>query len=488
MNKIESDIIIIAAGAAGLSAAVSAAQAGLSVMVFEKNAITGGTANKGMGPLGIESRHTRARLLQPTKDEAFKVFMDYTHWRVDAKLVRAFLNKSGETIHWLESLGVEFVEPATYFTGSYSTWHLVKPEVGPPGPGGAATMMKILTQKAIELGVVFYLESTVSQIIKENNAIVGVIANDQEGNEMEARAQAVIVATGGFGNSPEMIKEHAGFEVGKDIYPFRIPGVTGDGIRMAWEVGAQKTEMSMELVYGMPDPLNVPPQLHEACSQPHLFVNYLGERFMNEAIMANVTFTGNALTLQKDKTGFLIFDEGILEAMEQDFDTRNRVFPKTNFENSQAIIDAYLKSGKGNFYVADTIEDLAEQTGIDLENLIKTIESYNTYCQNGYDEQFNKERKYLRPLKGGKWYAGRHFPSAYGSAGGIKINEKAEVIGKDWKPIKGLYAAGTDACSIYGDSYPFIFPGTSMGFAINTGRIAIESIIKKIQTNKKYFN
>ncbi|MEA5461000.1 FAD-dependent oxidoreductase [Arcicella sp. LKC2W] len=478
MKKTQSDVIIIAAGAAGLAAAVSAAQSGLSVTVFEKNDVTGGTANRGMGPLGIESRHTRARLLQPTKDEAFKVFMDYTHWRVDAKLVRAFLNKSGDTIHWLESLGVEFVEPATYFTGSYQTWHLVKPETGQPGPGGAATMMKILTQKAIELGVDIILESTVNQIIKENNIVVGVKVTDKVGNKIEARAKAVIVATGGFGNSPEMIREHTGFEMDKDIYPFRISGVTGDGIRMAWEVGAQKTEMSMELVYGMPDPMNVPPQLHEACRQPHLFVNYLGERFMNEAIMANVTFTGNALSLQKDKTGFLIFDENILQIMANDFDTRNRVFPKTNFENAQTIIDAYLASGKGNFYVADTIEDLCQQTGLDLDGLTETIKNYNAFCQNGYDEQFNKERKYLRPLTGGKWYAGRHFPSAYGSAGGIKINEKTEVIGQDWRPIKGLYAAGTDACSIYGDSYPFIFPGTSMGFAINTGRIAAENIVK----------
>ena len=135
------------------------------------------------------------------------------------------------------------------------------------------------------------------------------------------------------------------------------------------------------------------------------------------------------------------------------------------------------KGGLCNFYVADTLEDLSIQTGIELETLKSTVESYNIFCQKGYDEQFNKETKYLRPLTGGKWYAGRHFPSAYGSAGGIKINEKTEVIGEDWKPIKGLYAAGTDACSIYGDSYPFIFPGTSMGFAVNTGRIAAENIV-----------
>ncbi len=472
----KSDLIIIAAGPAGLAAAITAAQKGMSVSIFEKMPITGGTANRGMGPLGIESRHTRARLLEPTKDEAFKVFMDYTHWRVDAKLVRAFLNKSGDTIHWLESLGVEFVEPATYFKGSYSTWHLVKPEGRPPGPGGAATMMKIMTEKAIDLGVSIQLETSVTKILKEGERVVGVEALDKNNNIIQAKAKAVLIATGGFGNSPEMIKKHAGFEMEKDIYPFRVPGITGDGIRMAWEAGAQKTEMTMELVYGMPDPLNVPPPLHEACRQPHLLVNYLGERFMDEAVMANVTYTGNAISLQKDKTAFLIFDDTILEEMEKDFDTRNRVFPKTNFANSQAIIDAYLKSGIGNFYVADSIEDLCKQTGLEQEGLEKTIAQYNAFCQKGYDEQFNKDRKYLRPLKGKKWYAGRHFPSAYGSAGGIKINEKAEVIGQDWKPIKGLYAAGTDACSIYGDSYPFIFPGTSMGFALNTGRIAAETI------------
>jgi fumarate reductase flavoprotein subunit len=483
VENLQVDVIIVAAGAAGLAAAVSAAQNGLSVIVFEKNAITGGTANRGMGPLGIESRHTRARLLQPTQDEAFKAFMDYTHWRVDAKLVRAFLNKSGDTIHWLESLGVEFVEPATYFTGSFQTWHLVKPEIGPPGPGSAATMMKILTKKAIGLGVEIRLECSVQQILKENDIIIGVKAIDKMGNIIEARSKAVLVATGGFGNNPEMVQKYAHFEMEKDIYPFRIPGITGDGIRMAWEVGAQKTEMSMELIYGMPDPLNVPPTLHEACRQPHLLVNYWGERFLNEAVMPNVTFTANAITLQKDKTAFLIFDESILEKMIKDFDTRNRVFPHTCFANAHTTIENYLKSGKGNFYRADSIEELAKQTGIQTEGLYKTIETYNSYCKKGYDELFNKESKYLRPIKKSKFYAARHFPSAYGSAGGIKINEKTEVIGQNWLPIKGLYAAGTDACSIYGDSYPFIFPGTSMGFALNTGRIAVENIVKHLKNN-----
>lgn len=479
MNKV--DVIIIAAGPAGLAAAVSAAEKGLSVILLEKNKNTGGTANKGMGPLGIESRLTRERLLRPTKDEAFKAFMDYTHWRVDAALVRAFLNKSGDTIHWLEKHGVEFAEPATYFTGSYSTWHLVKPENGPPGPGGAATMMKILTKKAIALGVDLRTEHTVTKIIKEEDRITGVITEDNNNNSLELKSNAVIVATGGFGNSPEMVEKHTQFSMDKDIFPFRIPGVTGDGIKMAWDVGAQKTEMSMELVYGMPSPMHIPPQLNEACRQPHLMVNYSGERFINEAIMTNVTFTGNAIALQQKKTAFLLFDDSILEEMKLDFDTRNRVFPKTNFENAEEIIDDYLKNEPKNFFKADSIEDLCQQTEIDFKGLKNTLNSYNEYCLKGYDEQFNKITKYLRPLQGKTWYAARHFPSAYGSAGGIKINKNAEVIGQNWRPIKGLYAVGTDACSIYGDSYPFIFPGTSMGFALNTGRIAAESIASQIK-------
>jgi fumarate reductase flavoprotein subunit len=82
--------------------------------------------------------------------------------------------------------------------------------------------------------------------------------------------------------------------------------------------------------------------------------------------------------------------------------------------------------------------------------------------------------RYLRPIQTPRFYAGRHFPGAYGSLGGIKINHKTEVLDKNWDAIPGLYAAGTDACTIYGDSYVFVLPGNTMGFALNTGRMAGE--------------
>jgi len=280
MNRLKADVVVIAGGASGLPAAITAAQGGAKVIVFEKGSTTGGTGNMGMGPFGVESRLQRLKQMGPTRDEAFKIFMDYTHWRVDAQLVRAYIDKAGTSIDWLEKLGVEFVEPATYFPGGHFTWHIIKPSSGLPGPMAAATTMKTLTDRAKEMGVKIFLQTAVKKILKQENRITGVIAEDKTGEPIQAEAKAVIIATGGFGNNPEMIKKYTGYEWGNDLFSFRIPGLEGDGIRMAWEVGAAPTEMTMEMIYGMPGELN--PALHETFRQPHLTVNLMGERFFNE--------------------------------------------------------------------------------------------------------------------------------------------------------------------------------------------------------------
>ena len=95
MDKLEADVIVVAAGPAGLAAALSAAQKGARVLVFEKAATTGGAGNMAAGLLAVESRHQRRKNIGPTREEAFKIFMDHTHWRVDARLVKAYLDKSG---------------------------------------------------------------------------------------------------------------------------------------------------------------------------------------------------------------------------------------------------------------------------------------------------------------------------------------------------------------------------------------------------------
>jgi fumarate reductase flavoprotein subunit len=487
MKQVKTDIVVIAGGTAGLAAAVAAAEKGASVIVLEKNATTGGTGNMGMGPLGVESRIQKQKLIGPAKDEAFKAFMDYIHWRGDARLVRTYLNKSGDTIDWLQDMGVQFWDVAAYFRGGNQTWHIVKPDKGEPGPGASATMIRIMTERAKKLGVNILLNTPAAKIIKKNNMIAGAIAQDASGDAVEVTAKAVVIATGGFGDSPELIRKNTGYTWGKDMFSFKVPGLTGDGIRMAAEVGAAPTATMMEMIYNMPEVFaqGIDVGLGFAFQQPHLLVNLLGERFMNEEVMGNTTFTGNAISFQKDKCAFIVFDENIKKNMEKEggFDIINRVVPVSCLPDFGGAVAKAIQGGTRNIFVADSIAGLAEQTGIPADSLQRTVEEYNNYCDHGHDDAFNKRYDLLRPIRTPKFYAGRFYCSAYGTLGGIKINYKAEVQDGNWKSIPGLYAAGVDACTVYGDSYPFILPGNTMGFSINTGRIAGENAAEYVSAN-----
>lgn len=216
MKEITCDVVVVAAGPSGLAAAISAAENDMSVVVFEKSMNTGGAANMGMGPLGLGTSVQRKELSTVDKNKAFDMFMNYTHWRVDATLVRKYFDKSADTIDWLQDMGVEFYKASKYFPGSEPTWHIVKPESGKPGPRAAATMIKRMTERAVELGVQFYFETPGKELIKTDGKITGVIGETQDGEEIKANCKAAIICTGGFGDNAEMIKEYTGYECEKD--------------------------------------------------------------------------------------------------------------------------------------------------------------------------------------------------------------------------------------------------------------------------------
>ncbi len=485
MEKLQSDVIVVAAGLSGLAASIAAAENGASVITFEKSSTTGGAANMGMGPLGVGSRIQKEHMIALTPGEAFRKHMYFTHYRVDARMVRDYYFKSGDTIDWLMDMGVEFVGVQRAFsapeaTRAYSdgefTWHVVKPEDGGmPGPRCATAMTKKMTERAKDLGVEFRFETPVKKIIMEDGAAVGVIAVDKNGEEIEARAKSVIICTGGFGDNPEMIKEQTEFEYGKTIYNFAIPGMKGEGIKMAWEAGAGKEPCIMELMYQLPDNMNHF-ILDGAFRQPCLWVNRNGERFMPEDQIANTTFTGNAIAAQPGKVAYSIFDSKLLKKYKKKGpDIVSHVHPHDLFDHFDEQWERDLADGYEPIVQADTIEELAEKAGIDVEGLVRQIEEYNEMCENGYDEIFEKDRAYMQPIEKAPFYLCRENVGAYGSLGGVKINHKTQVLTQDAKVIPGLYCAGTDACNIFGDSYPFILSGNTMGFCLNSGRIAGEN-------------
>lgn len=210
LEKMKTELAVISAGPVGLAAAIAAAEQGVKVCVFEKAATVGGTANMGMGPFGVESNLQKRSFIGLTKEEAFRRFMDYEHWTVDANLVHNYIWKSGDTINWLEDMGVKFAAAAKYFPDSEATWHLVQPESGMPGPRSAGTMTRIMADRARELGVEFYMETPAVRIRKEDGRITGLVVQ-RGGEELEVEAQAVLVATGGFGDNPEMIQSECGY-------------------------------------------------------------------------------------------------------------------------------------------------------------------------------------------------------------------------------------------------------------------------------------
>lgn len=486
MEKINADVIVVAAGLSGLAASISAAENGASVVQFEKNSSTGGAANMGMGPLGVGSRFQKHHMVSLTAGEAFRKHMNFTHWKVDSKLVKKYYDKSGDTINWLEDMGVQFLTvsrayPAPEILKAYATseesWHVVRPDDGSniPGPRCASAMIKKMTERANDLGVDIHLNTPVKKLLFEDGAVVGVIAENSDGEQIEARAKAVIIATGGAGNNTDMIKEHTGYEWGKNLFSFRIPGAEGEGMKMAWEVGAAKTPLTLELMYQCPDNMN-----HfiadGAFRQPALWVNALGQRFINEDGIANTTFAGNAIANQPGQCAFALLTDGLVKHYKKNGpDIQSHVHPHNMYEIFHDAINSYIESGYEYVYAADTIEELAEKMGVNLENLLETVETYNEMCESGYDHEFEKDRSYLVPFKKGKFYAVKYFPGAYGTLGGIKVNHNLEAIDENYNKIPGLYAVGVDSCAIFGESYPFILPGNSMGYCLNSGRMAGEN-------------
>ncbi len=490
MKRMEADVVVIAAGASGITAAVAAAEKDASVIVFEKGSTTGGAASMGMGPLAIGTKQAKAQMVDFTVDDAFEFFMNYNHWSTDAKLVKKWLGLTANTIEWLEGMGVEFLGVYKYFENSNQTWHIVKmPGSNKPAERSAGVIFKTLTQRAEELGVEIHLQTPVYKILSDNGKVTGVLAKNAEGEEIQADCSCIIIATGGFGDNPAMIKEELGFEWGKDLFSFRIPGVNGDGIKMARAVGAGKTRVTMEMTYTTPGITDVFKTISETMRQPNLLVNLEGKRIFNEEKMNNTVFTGNTICNQTRRCAFSIISDNILDYYKEnglDYVTihhnvktiekwESEVSSYLKGETNQDVAFASLQSDTTksvkSFFVADSIEDLAEQTGIDVKNLKKTIEEYNS-CDGRYDKFFNKHPKYMHGINGPRYYAAIHYPAGYGSLGGIRVNENLQVTSEDGQIIHGLYSCGTDACSIFGDSYCFLMPGSTMSFAINSGRMA----------------
>jgi fumarate reductase flavoprotein subunit len=470
-SNLEADLVGVGAGGAGLSAAIIAASGGASVILFERMAGVGGSTTFAEGMFAAESEMQFRRNIILKKDHVFKRHMEATNWRANPRLVRAFINKSASTIEWLQELGVEFIEPSALFPGGPRTWHTIK--------GYGAALVKALLKKAKESKVQIITKTTAKKLITEDGRVTGLIAEDRDGNTIRASAKAVVIADGGFANNKKMLEKYT--NAGPELLPMGNEGKMGEGIQMAWEIGAasEGTDV-LQLITPVVRTEKGITHLAAAVTQPYLWVNKMGKRFCDEGIF-QFPFVGNVQANQKDQIIFHIFDETTKNYMKEngiDFGMGMYVPTTTKLED----IDADLKRGAndGEVFMADSIEKLAEHIDVNAKVLTATVDEYNKYCDQGHDDLFAKDPKYLHPVRTPNFYAVRGFPSFTGTLGGIKINHKTEVLNKNFEIIPGLYAAGNCAGGMYGDSYDSASAGTALGFAINSGCMAGENALKYI--------
>ena len=450
---IEAKLVIIGGGGSGLAAALAAAEKGATgIVVVEKRRTLGGNTALAGGLFACESPVQARERIIADRDFLFKKAMDWAHWsRIDPAIIRAFLGKSGDTIRWLEEKGLEF-NLIRFFPDQ-------QPPVQHNPRGNGAQLIKVLARDCLNSGVQILLQTTCKKIMRgKNGKIAGAIVVKGD-EEIEIKTGCVIVATGGFAGNLELLKKY---------FPSYCEGLslgglplTGDGLFMAREAGAAIEDFATMIKEGPRfDPHKWPLMFFER-DPATVWVNKEGKRFIDEGIGYHVFESVNAMLRQPEKVSYALFDAAIRKL----------------FESKMPGLEKALKAeaDKGRVKIAGSWDDMARWLGARPGVLQNTISQYNSFCRQGYDEDFAKERRYLKPLETPPYYAIRGLAVMLDTVGGIRINERMEVLDKLNTPIPGLYAAGVTTSGWESEIYCSDLSASAFGFAINSGRIAGEN-------------
>ncbi len=488
-ETIDTDIVVVGAGAAGCSAAVRAAQLGLKVDLLEIAAVVGGTT---IFTEGMTSIHSRFHTPETDWDieEMVKRIQDYHHWLSDGHIIRQMLEQSATNIDWLESIGHEFVGLGTMTGAKKLTWTMYKHEPNVPSGAGYVEHWGKLVSDTFKDNINVHFSTRGLQTELTDGKVSAVIAQDISSEKYtQFNCKAVVYATGGYSDNFDMFEEFVGFKEGEYL-PMGMGNRTGDGIAMGRENKADLCRYpSCTMWYGGCLPgITYATELYCATAfQPMFWVNEKALRFVDEEYAEhNFSFAGNAQSAQHKV--FSILTQGQMDSFVTEgtiFGCGDYIKPGSKLDGTPtglSMWDEYKQQvDAGNKYIfkADTIEDLAKATGLDPVTLKTTIEQYNQYCANGVDGDFNKPAEYLRPLnqEDGPYYAFQLLPGVFTTAGGLQVNDTIQCVDEEGAPIIGMYAAGCDAGGLEGDSYDVgICEGSKQCWCAYSGKLAAEHL------------
>ncbi len=433
----EVDVLIIGAGGSGMTAAIEAKTAGAEkVVVLEKQETLNSITYLCEGILsGYETQLTKKQDIHYTAQDCYNEMMEKSGYILDPKLTMITAEQCGPLIDWLiDEIGVEFEEKvdAIPFYGPHELLHHVK--------GGGAGYRDPFTRKLEELDVELRFQNKAVELIgnEAHNEVIGAKIETPEGSKM-IKADAVVLCTGGYANSTEMIQRMNPRNMCLKTNRPEGPA-TGDGMIMASEFGALLHNQD-DAKYGLGDYSG-----NRNSFRGTIMVGNDGLRFRDEKGHFDLSPAAMRVGMNRAGVDFVwaIEDDAVMQASESDLKA---------LEKNENVIKA------------DSIAELAEKTGIDAENLQNTIDNWNSFCDKGVDEEFVRDPATMQKIDKAPYYALKLGAGVGMSFGGIARTEKGEVLKVNGNTIPGLYVAGEAAEAASAN-------GWTCSHALTWGRIA----------------
>ncbi len=440
---IETQLVIVGAGGAGMTAAIMAQQAGVDFVILEKMPYVGGNTTKATG--GMNAAETHYQKEQGIEDSVALFVSDTMtggHNLNDPALVQTLAENSAGAIDWLDSIGANL--PKISFSGGASTNRIHAPA---DGSAVGNYLVDKFSAKLSEMGVQVMLNTKATELLMEDGKIAAVKAEGADANYL-IRCQAVILATGGFGANLDMIASYRPDLQG--TVTTNAPGATGDGIVMAHAVGAALVDIEQIQLHPTVEQTTSMLITESVRGDGAILVNQGGERFTNELLTRDAVSA--AELAQEGCYAYIIFDQHLRDNLK--------------------AIEKYVTNGLT--VQADTIEELAEKLSIDPATLAKTLADWNAAVAAQDDALFGRTTGMDNDLTTPPYYAIQIAPGIHHTMGGVKINTSAEVIDTDGNAIPGLFAAGEVTGGVHGGNR---LGGNAVADIVIFGRIAATSAI-----------
>ena len=464
------DVVVVGAGGAGMTAAITATDAGKKVIVVESQPIAGGNSVRSTGgmnaaktPYQDKNEFKEAAGVEKTLATAAEKFADNatitalaatvkSQWdayqanpqgyfdsvelmeldtmiggkgKNNPELVKALAENSADAIEWLASIGAEVKNVGAFGGASVKRIHRPVNADGKVTAVGAY-IVPILEKNLQDRNVQFLFDTTANEIIMKDGKAVGIKGTGKDGHKVTINAKSVVIATGGFGANAEMVEKYKP-EL-KGFATTNAEGAQGQGIDMATAVGAATVDM---------DQIQIHPTVHiEEDGNAHLIteglrgdgailVNTEGKRFYDEVSTRDKVSA--AIIAQPEKSAWLIVDQSMVD--------------------KSAVIAGYIKSGYT--VTGATYEELAKAMGVDEATFTSTMNTWNQAVEAKSDAEFGRT-SFANPLTTAPYYAIKITPAVHHTMGGIVINPKAEVLNEKGEAIPGLFAAGEVTGGVHG--------------------------------------